>query len=272
MLIGKVKSFVECHYRFKTSDSINHDDFMMRFYQCGFDSDKMLSFADSLNPVSGKECYSKEYDSFDNRTKIGDARYQYEYDNQGRMLKEIVVNGVSQSDTVSFNYDGEGRFLEKRRHNRSSRWVYDSKGNLLERKVVVGDSVVELFNGKYDRNGGLRRSEYFGGMMGQSRIYYEFDSRGNVTFERNEHNGIAALTKTRTRYKYDKNDSVVKKTMHETRWHDNGSQGRICMSIILLCISTSITSRWTASSLVVTQSEKKKVPCLVTRSLVSNKS
>ena len=61
LLVGNVKSVAVYHYRFTTSDSINHDDFMRRFYQCGFDTERMLSFADSLNPVNEKEFYSKEY-------------------------------------------------------------------------------------------------------------------------------------------------------------------------------------------------------------------
>ena len=47
-LQGKVKTFAEYDYEFDISDSINHDEFMRRFYLCGFDVDKMLRFADSI--------------------------------------------------------------------------------------------------------------------------------------------------------------------------------------------------------------------------------
>ena len=36
-LQGKVKTFAEYDYEFDISDSINHDEFMRRFYLCGFD-------------------------------------------------------------------------------------------------------------------------------------------------------------------------------------------------------------------------------------------
>ena len=47
-LQGRVKTFAEYDYEFDISDSINHDEFMRRFYLCGFDVDKMLRFADSI--------------------------------------------------------------------------------------------------------------------------------------------------------------------------------------------------------------------------------
>lgn len=224
MLVGNVKSLVECHYRFTTNDSINHDGFMRRFYQCGLDTERMLSFADSLNPVNEKEFYSKEYDSFGNYTKIGDTRCQYEYDECGRMLKKIVVNSVSHNDTTYFKYDKEGRLVEKKRQNRSEHWTYDPEGRLLERKVFEGEEIREHFTLKYDKKGVLRKSEGYGGIRRDAKYYWEYDSKGNVIFERIENNGIAALTKIRTRYKYDKNDSIIKKTMHETRWYNSPKQ------------------------------------------------
>ena len=210
MLVGNVKSLVECHYRFTTNDSINHDEFMRRFYQCGFDTERMLSFADSLKSVSDRECYCKEYDSLGNYTKIGDTRCQYEYDERGRMLKKIVVNSASHNDTTYFKYDKKGRLLEEKRQNHSKSWIYDSEGRLLERKVVEGEEIRTLFILKYDKNGVLRKSESYGGPFGgDAKHYWELDSKGNVIFERIENNGIAAITKIRTKYKYDKNDSII---------------------------------------------------------------
>ena len=221
MLVGNVKSLVECHYRFTTNDSINHDGFMRRFYQCGFDTERMLSFADSLKSVSDRECYCKEYDSLGNYTKIGDTRCQYEYDECGRMLKKIVVNSVSHNDTTYFRYDKEGRLVEERRQDHIEQWTYDSEGRLLEHKVMEGEELRTLFILKYDKNGVLRKSESYGGPFGgDAKHYWELDSKGNVIFERIENNGIAAITKIRTKYKYDKNDSIIKKTMHETRWYN----------------------------------------------------
>ena len=63
-LQGKVKTFAEYDYEFDISDSINHNEFMRRFYLCGFDVDKMLRFADSIKTEKDhKSCTMKEFDS-----------------------------------------------------------------------------------------------------------------------------------------------------------------------------------------------------------------
>lgn len=230
LLVGNVKSVEVYHYRFTTSDSINHDDFMRRFYQCVFDTERMLSFADSLNPVNEKEFYSKEYDSFGNRTKIGDARYQYEYDNQGKMMKRIEVNDGSYNDTTYFNYDEVGRLLEERyldnmMHHRTIQRIYDKEGHLSEyiMKDLDQDDDSILFHEKfeYDKKGILRKSEYCGSWFRGCRKY---DSRGNFTFFQEENyglneSGLLSKSRTRNRYKYDGNDSIIREVSKTTRWY-----------------------------------------------------
>lgn len=92
--------------------------------------------------------------------------------------------------------------------------------------------MIEHFALKYDKNGVLRKSEGYGGRIrSESKFYWECDSRGNVIYERRENCGLADVVETRTKYKYDRNDSIIKETSRETRrWHtvnnsyDNGWQ------------------------------------------------
>ncbi len=230
-LQGRVKTFTEYHYEFDISDSINHDEFMQRFYQCGFDTARMIRFADSIKTAKDhKSCSVHEYDSFGYYTKRSyssaqyenETYYQNEYDNHGRLLKKIVLPG----DTTVFKYDEEGRLLEIRSRDhvmcyRTIQWAYDLEGRLVEKKVLKGDSIQSFFRKVYDKNGVLRKSERFGVPRSNSKEYCEYDSRGNVVFARVENCGCGDLVKSRTRYKYDGNDSIIKATIREKRWWHN---------------------------------------------------
>ena len=224
-LQGRVKKYELFSYDFDISDSINHEDFMKRFYQCDFDVDRMIRFADSINNNVVKDSkfyWLREYDSLGNYTRLGDNIYYNEYDNQGLLSKMIIDDGVAPNDTVfySYKYDDAGRLVEERRQNRSEHWTYDSEGRLLERKVFEGEEMIEHFTLKYDKNGVLRKSEGYGGGIRSEKFYWECDSRGNVIYERTENCGLANVVETRTKYKYDRNDSIIKETSRELRrWH-----------------------------------------------------
>ena len=224
-LQGKVKKYELFYYDFDISDSINHEVFMRRFYQCNFDVDRMIRFADSLNNNVVKDSkfyWLREYDSLGNYTRLGDNIYYNEYDNQGLLSKMIIDDGVAPNDTVfySYKYDDAGRLVEERRQNRSEHWTYDSEGRLLERKVFEGEEMIEHFTLKYDKNGVSRKSEGYGGGIRSEKFYWECDSRGNVIYERTENCGLANVVETRTKYKYDRNDSIIKETSRELRrWH-----------------------------------------------------
>ncbi len=225
-LQGKVKKYELFSYDFDISDSINHEVFMKRFYQCDFDVDRMIRFADSINNNVVKDSkfyWLREYDSLGNYTRLGDNIYYNEYDNQGHLTKMIIDDGIAFNDTIfySYKYDEAGRLVEERRQDRSEQWTYDSEGRLLERKVFEGEEMIEHFTLKYDKKGVLRKSEgYGGGIRSDAKFYWEYDSRGNVIYERTENCGLANVVETRTEYKYDRNDSIIKETSRETRrWH-----------------------------------------------------
>ena len=223
LLVGKVKTDEQFCYEFNITDSINHDEFMNRFYQCGFDVEKMVHFADSITTKYNRKKYRfyYEYDTMGYCTRIGDDDsifYWKEYDAQGRILKEYREENHISTEIASNKYDENGRLLEKKRLNHTTQYVYNSDGKLLERKEFEEDSVVGHWKFKYDKNGVLRKSKGFGVFMGRwESSKTNFDSKGNVTFRKTEmKNGY--IEKTRTRYKYDMNDSIVKIIRNDTRW------------------------------------------------------
>ena len=232
-LQGKVKIRTEYHYEFDISDSINHDEFMRRFYQCGFDADRMIRFADSINSKQNLySCSMHEYDSLGSFTRISYHSssdnmiidFQNEYDENGRISKKVRIDEIVK-DSAFYKYDAVGRLSETRHWNhfsgyRTTQWIYDSEGRLLEENRIEGDSVQSYFRKSYDKKGVLHKSERFGFPNSNTKIYCEYDSRGNVIYERRENCGLAHVIETRTKYKYDRNDSIIKETSRETRrWH-----------------------------------------------------
>ena len=221
-LQGKVKTFAEYDYEFDISDSINHDEFMRRFYLCGFDVDKMLRFADSIR--TEKDSYyhtSSEYDSLGQFTKLHDSHYINEYDDYGHILNRRIVVENEPIDTIFFEYVEVGRLVKRKYQNRIHQWRYDLDSRLLEYiyKDTEMDSVLILEKYDYDKEGVLKKKESFDNRKeGNRSVYCEYDSKGNVIFERTE-NCSGGIVKAKTKYKYDKNDSIVKETCWETRWY-----------------------------------------------------
>lgn len=232
-LQGKVKKYELFSYDFDISDSINHDDFMKRFYLCDFDVERMIRFADSIKTeIDRKGIYVHEYDSLGYLVKIllgsgveDEIKYQNEYDDQGRLMSRVREIDNEPRNSIFVKYDDLGRITEERYWShvtgyRTMQWIYDSEGRLLEENRVEDDSVYSYFRKKYDKKGVLRKSERFGFPRNDSKIYCEYDSKGNVVFERTENgSGDIVKAKTKYKYKYDKNDSIVKETCWETRWY-----------------------------------------------------
>lgn len=222
-LQGKVKTFAEYDYEFDISDSINHDEFMRRFYLCGFDVDKMLRFADSIR--TEKDSYyntSSEYDSLGQFTKLHDARYINEYDDFSRILKRIIVEEDVPKDTIFFEYDEVGRLVKRKYRNRIHQWRYDLDSRLLEYiyKDTEMDTVLILEKYDYDKEGVLKKKESFDNREEVNRSeYFEYDSKGNVVFERTYDLGtVEPCFERETSYQYDMNDSIIEEIRRGTRW------------------------------------------------------
>lgn len=229
-LQSKVKKYELFSYDFDISDSINHEEFMRKFYHCEFDLDRIIRFADSVQAEKSRMGYFVHvYDSLGYLVKTllsdgSEIKFQNEYDNQSRILRRIRAFDDVSRDSVFFTYDDFGRLLEEKHWSHvlgysSIQWIYDSEGRLLEEIELEGDSVFSYFRKIYDKHGVLRKSERFGFPSSESKIYCEYDSKGNVVFERTE-NGPRGIVKGRTKYKYGKNDSIVKETCRKTSWYE----------------------------------------------------
>ncbi len=251
-LQGMVKKYELYTYRFN-SDSVSYDAFLNGFYRCGFDADGMIRFADSIKSDKTKEYFDEyKYDSLGYRVETFCngivTRYQNEYDNQGHLLRRIKKTDMVPdetfedidwpfdvpSDTVFYTYDEVGRLLEERyrdniMHRRTIQRIYDLEGHLSEymMKDLDQDDDSILFHQKYvyDKKGVLRKTEYCDAMF---RGCSKYNSRGNFTFFQEENSGSNELrllkSRTRNRYKYDRNDSIIKEVSKTTRWYKSGSQ------------------------------------------------
>ena len=222
-LQGKVKKYELFSYDFDISDSINHEDFMKRFYQCDFDVDRMIRFADSIK-TEKDACYntSYEYDSLGQFTKLHDIYYINEYDDYGRILNRRIVVENEPIDTIFFEYDEVGRLVKRKYQNRIHLWRYDLDSRLLEYlyKDIEMDTVLILEKYDYDKEGVLQKKESFDNRKEGNRSgYCEYDSKGNVVFERTYNWGtFTPYLERTTSYQYDRNDSIIKEIWRETRW------------------------------------------------------
>ena len=219
-LQGKVKTFAEYDYEFDISDSINHDEFMRQFYICGFDVDKMLRFADSIR--TSYHYTSSEYDSLGQFTKLHDSHYINEYDDFSRILKRIIVEEDVPKDTIFFEYDEVGRLVKRKYRNSIHQWRYDLDSRLLEYiyKDTEMDTVLILEKYEFDKEGVLRKKESFDNREEVNRSeYFEYDSKGNVVFERTYDLGtVEPCFERETSYQYDMNDSIIEEIRRWTRW------------------------------------------------------
>ena len=226
-LHGKVKTYTEFHYTFDISDSINHDEFMMRFYQCGFDIIRMIHFGDSIKSERDhKSCGMKEFDSLGYYTKWSynnnETYYQNEYDSHDQLLRRIIIDDVDTVDTISFLYDSVGRLIERRYTDYLYQWDYDSDGRLVEYRYtdIILDSVLILEKYEFNKEGVLRKKESFDNREEVNRSeYFEYDSKGNVVFERTYDLGtVEPCFERETSYQYDMNDSIIEEIRRGTRW------------------------------------------------------
>ena len=226
-LQGKVKTYTEFHYTFDISDSINHDEFMMRFYQCGFDIIRMIHFGDSIKSERDhKSCGMKEFDSLGYYTKWSynnnETYYQNEYDSHDQLLRRIIIDDVDTVDTISFLYDSVGRLIERRYTDYLYQRDYDSDGRLVEYRYtdIILDSVLILEKYEFDKEGVLRKKESFDNREEVNRSeYFEYDSKGNVVFERTYDLGtVEPCFERETSYQYDMNDSIIEEIRRGTRW------------------------------------------------------
>ena len=203
-------------------------------------------FLISVENVNG-DVVSYTYDAYGNKTSMTypDGRtVSYTYDAMNRMVGVVGLDG----ETTSYVYDAAGRRIQTVSGNMTTRYAYDSVGNLTE-QATSGTSDI-AFRYSYDRNGyitGEKRTEngtetensYAYNALGeltsflQSTGYgesYAYDKAGNmlekaitgtdgqnVTLKMayNAANQLTGMTNGQSKiaYSYDKNGSLIQKTL-----------------------------------------------------------
>lgn len=203
-------------------------------------------FLISVENVNG-DVVSYTYDAYGNKTSMTypDGRtVSYTYDAMNRMAGVVGLDG----ETTSYVYDAAGRRIQTVSGNMTTRYAYDSVGNLTE-QATSGTSDI-AFRYSYDRNGyitGEKRTEngtetensYAYNALGeltsflQSTGYgesYAYDKAGNmlekaitgtdgqnVTLKMayNAANQLTGMTNGQSKlaYSYDKNGSLIQKTL-----------------------------------------------------------
>ena len=203
-------------------------------------------FLISVENVNG-DVVSYTYDAYGNKTSMTypDGRtVSYTYDAMNRMAGVVGLDG----ETTSYVYDAAGRRIQTVSGNMTTRYAYDSVGNLTE-QATSGTSDI-AFRYSYNRNGyitGEKRTEngtetensYAYNALGeltsflQSTGYgesYAYDKAGNmlekaitgtdgqnVTLKMayNAANQLTGMTNGQSKlaYSYDKNGSLIQKTL-----------------------------------------------------------
>ena len=203
-------------------------------------------FLISVENVNG-DVVSYTYDAYGNKTSMTypDGRtVSYTYDAMNRMVGVVGLDG----ETTSYVYDAAGRRIQTVSGNMTTRYAYDSVGNLTEQATSGASDIA--FRYSYDRNGyitGEKRTEngtetensYAYNALGeltsflQSTGYgesYVYDKAGNmlekaitgtdgqnVTLKMayNAANQLTGMTNGQSKlaYSYDKNGSLIQKTL-----------------------------------------------------------
>ena len=203
-------------------------------------------FLISVENVNG-DVVSYTYDAYGNKTSMTypDSRtVSYTYDAMNRMVGVVGLDG----ETTSYVYDAAGRRIQTVSGNMTTRYAYDSVGNLTEQATSGASDIA--FRYSYDRNGyitGEKRTEngaetensYAYNALGeltsflQSTGYgesYAYDKAGNmlekaitgtdgqnVTLKMayNAANQLTGMTNGQSKiaYSYDKNGSLIQKTL-----------------------------------------------------------
>ena len=203
-------------------------------------------FLISVENVNG-DVVSYTYDAYGNKTSMTypDSRtVSYTYDAMNRMVGVVGLDG----ETTSYVYDAAGRRIQTVSGNMTTRYAYDSVGNLTEQATSGASDIA--FRYSYDRNGyitGEKRTEngtetensYAYNALGeltsflQSTGYgesYVYDKAGNmlekaitgtdgqnVTLKMayNAANQLTGMTNGQSKiaYSYDKNGSLIQKTL-----------------------------------------------------------
>lgn len=197
---------------------------------------KVIRTTSYLSDGSVETVWGYSYDDFGNliseyAERSGETEpyflYQYEneYDEAGRIIKQIVHNERGYVQTVVNKYDDAGRLIEQNRFKEGENTYstvneYDEAGHLILEKEYDGDMVVYVAEYTYDEYGNETQSRWIEildtgeiSYSGGCDIEYEYDARGNILVKKEwpTHDAIYILTE----YTYDEQDNLLQSIRYD---------------------------------------------------------
>lgn len=142
-------------------------------------TEKFNEYSDITETVQVFVDYDYETDTSIEQTTI--IRYEYEYDDNGRILRKIqYYDGVKSTETT-YSYNKDGNILKETEYNNgqpyTTSYTYDSKGRLISES-----NWYNAINYILDDNGRIIRKDY---LNEEGTVYhsetYEYDTEGNYT-------------------------------------------------------------------------------------------
>lgn len=108
--------------------------------------------------------------------------YTYEYDNDGRLIKEICDNPESEwnASVIIYTYDSQGRLSAEEHVNIGYTVSYKYDGDLLVEMTSSSDESTYTTVYTYDDKGNLIKEEYVDAFGDRHFTIYEYDKDGNV--------------------------------------------------------------------------------------------
>lgn len=240
-LKGKVKTMHEIFYEPKSiGDSIvkgekkNKDEdaveAMVTYNEYGYKTSEIRYSTDGAVEFKLVYAYDDKFhrikeDRFSSEgTLLHAGRFDYAYDDAGKVLKERMLNSKgSGNERTEYMYDRKSNLIGKNRFNShdslesGSLYIYDSKNKLVEQREIESDSSVSWkITYSLDSTGRISDETWFKkGEKFYIRYAYEYDSHGNISSLNwlNENGKI--LTHWTSVYLYDINGNWIQKTQYK---------------------------------------------------------
>ena len=140
----------------------------------------------------------------------------FEYDAENRMLKSSCKNAEGVEETTEYEYDANGKLVKEifvsdgKRTERVS--TFDENGNEIEYLVTEPDGKTHRTTKQYDANGNCMRSEYNGDYKSVDVYFYNED--GREIYNRYD----AWFTEGEVAHTYSVNTTAYNQMGHETSY------------------------------------------------------
>lgn len=174
-------------------------------------------------------CYESIYDEKNRKIEslgvdaAGNVKEKalYQYDEKGNLLEHRIFSGDILKGIGKYEYDSDGNTTAAYFYDASGEieskedFQYDEKGFLTEKRILDAENRVEnCFIYKRDKKGAALEMNFFGKEMAPRGKYtFQYDKKGNLIEEHFYHPDGALMNKTIFRYRYDKQDNWIEKTV-----------------------------------------------------------